>query len=122
MTDLGTLGDEYSHSNTSRASGINNVGQVVGYSEGDFDGGFNLYHAFITGPDGVGMTDLNSLHLPFGFTMIKAIAINDMEQVLVTAVIPEPETYALMLAGLVLTGVMVRRKQNADAPKGILGS
>lgn len=68
--------------------------------------------------NGVGMTDLNSLHLSFGFAMLKAIAINDKKQVLVTAVIPEPEAYALMLAGLVLTGVMVRRKQRADAMEG----
>ena len=52
MTDLGTLGGSYSI-----AHGINDAGQVVGYSAtatGD-------QHAFITGPNGVGMTDLNLL-------------------------------------------------------------
>ena len=52
MRDLGTLGGGVSH-----AHGINDAGQVVGYAytaEG-------FKHAFITGPDGAGMTDLNSL-------------------------------------------------------------
>ena len=76
------------------------------------------FRAFITGPNGAGMTDLNSLvHLPDGFVMDRAIAINDMGQVIVSA-IPEPESYAIMLAGLVLTGVMVRRKQKVDALEG----
>jgi probable HAF family extracellular repeat protein len=52
-TNLGTLGgDPYSS-----ASGINAMGQVVGESG-------TLYgqtHAFITGPNGVGMTDLGTL-------------------------------------------------------------
>ena len=73
-------------------------------------------HAFITGPNGVGMTDLNSLvHLPGGLVMTDAVAINNTGQVLVSAqilpAIPAPESYALMLTGLILTGVMVRRKQ-----------
>ena len=55
-TDIGTLTgsgpDGYSY-----ASGINDAGQVVGYS--GTNGGFD--HAFITGPDGVGMRDLGSL-------------------------------------------------------------
>ena len=51
MRDLGTLGGD------SGAAGINDAGQVVGYfgtTGGD-------HHAFITGPDGSGMMDLNSL-------------------------------------------------------------
>ena len=52
VTDLGTLGGAYTD-----PWGINDAGQVVGYSdttEGDF-------HAFITGPDGMGMRDLGTL-------------------------------------------------------------
>ena len=52
LTDLGTLGGDYSY-----AFGINDAGQVVGYS----DTAAGIPHAFITGPNGVGMTDLGTL-------------------------------------------------------------
>jgi hypothetical protein len=57
-------------------------------------------HAFITGPDGEGMTDLKD--------------INDMEQVIVTSfppAIPEPEIPVLLLAGLTLVGFIAWRKK-----------
>ena len=64
MTDLGTLGGD-----PSNASGINDMGQVVGRfttDNGDT-------HAFITGPNGVGMTDLGSVvNPPSGFTYFYA--------------------------------------------------
>ena len=73
MTDLGTLGGDYSF-----AYGINDAGQVVGYS----DTAAGDQHAFITGPNGVGMTDLNSLvSLPGGTVLTDAQGINNLGQV-----------------------------------------
>jgi hypothetical protein len=51
---------------------------------------------------------------PDGVTFTGATAINNMGQVIVsgvTAVIPEPQSYALMLAGLGLIGFMALRKK-----------
>ena len=66
---LGTLGG-YS----STANGINDSGQVVGYSTNESD---PYYHAFITGPNGIGMTDLGTL----GGSYSRAYGINDSGQV-----------------------------------------
>jgi probable HAF family extracellular repeat protein len=101
MTDLGTLGGR-----DSVAHGINDAGQVVGYSET----GAGFRHSFITGPNGVGMTDLNTLvSLPGGAAY--ATGINNDGQVAVNlSPIPEPETYAMLLAGLGLLGFIARRR------------
>ena len=66
---LGTLGGD-----SSRATGINDSGQVVGYSSPTES---YYYHAFITGPNGVGMTDLGAL----GEYHTYARGINDAGQV-----------------------------------------
>jgi hypothetical protein len=56
--------------------------------------------------------DLNALvHLPNGVILTEAIGINNAGQVIAIATIPEPETYALFLAGLGLVGFMTRRRR-----------
>jgi probable HAF family extracellular repeat protein len=100
MTDLGTLGGDFSG-----ARGINDAGQVVGVSATDA----GLTHVFITGPDGVGMTDLGSVVPAFTFSGVSAI--NNRGQL--AAIVPEPETYAMLLLGLGLIGFLARRRATA---------
>ena len=70
------------------------------------------HHAFITGPNGAGMMDLNSLvDVPGGLVLSEAIGINNSGQVVAIGTIPEPEIYALFLAGLALVGFIARRKK-----------
>jgi probable HAF family extracellular repeat protein len=111
MRDLGNLSEEGLRHFT-QASGVNDAGQVVGYSESAGPHGFYFAAPFITGLNGAGMTDLNSLiDRRHGVTLIDAYKINNAGQVLAVGVIPEPEIYALFLAGLALVGFIARRKK-----------
>ena len=115
MGDLGTLGG-----NESYATGINDSGKVIGYSDTQSLGS---QHAFITGADGVGMTDLNTLvNLKNGIYLGNATGINDRGQIIANgsdghayllSPVPEPETYAMLLAGLGLMGFMAHRRKTA---------
>ena len=98
MRDLGALGGD-----NSVANAINAAGQGVGVESG---------RAFITGPNGAGIMDLNSLvDLPDGLVLGEARGINNAGQVIAT-IIPEPESYALLLSGLALVAVVARRKKD----------
>jgi hypothetical protein len=72
---------------------INESGQVAGYYFPPSQGGLN-----------------SLVDLPPGVLLMDAQGINNGGQVIATG-IPEPETYALMLAGLGLVGFMARRKK-----------
>jgi probable HAF family extracellular repeat protein len=97
---------------------INNAGQVAGAFLSLPSATWG--QAFVTGPNGAGTINLNSLiDLPGGYNLERALAINDRGQVLAVGIVPEPETYALMLAGLGLIGFMVGRKQAENAALGL---
>ncbi|PTR16067.1 putative secreted protein with PEP-CTERM sorting signal [Nitrosospira sp. Nsp2] len=106
LTELGTLGGF-----SSFAHGINDAGQVVGQS----NTAAGADHTFITGPNGAGMTDLNSLvSVPGGAVLSMATGINNHGQVAaISVIIPEPETYAMLLAGLGLLGFIARHRKSA---------
>ncbi|SCX88207.1 PEP-CTERM protein-sorting domain-containing protein [Nitrosospira sp. Nl5] len=117
MADLGTLGGK-----NSEAYDINSQGVVVGWADIAIG---NRKHAFITGPDGDGMRDLNELvKLENGPFLTDAQGINDIGQIIANASdgyaylltpVPEPETYTMLLAGLALMGAVVKRKKMTAA-------
>lgn len=84
------------------------------------NGGNTVNHAFLFSNGA--MTDLNSLIDPAsGWGLTSAFDINDAGQIVGSGTmagqdyaflltpIPEPETYAMLLAGLAVVGVAVRR-------------
>jgi probable HAF family extracellular repeat protein len=123
MRDLGTLGGDYS-----LAYAINNSGQIVGYSATvQSTSEQPVHHAFLYSNGS--MADLNSLTDPLsGWTITGAVDINNSGQIaahgcrgsvchtllLNPIPIPEPETYAMMLAGLGLIGVRMRSRRRTS--------
>lgn len=123
MTDLGTLGGRQSI-----ATAVNELGQVVGFSE--VAPGSGERHAFFYS-DGR-MVDLTewleqSFDEAAGLNSA-SIVINDVGQIALDTImddgaraiflltpIPEPEMYALMLAGLCALGLVARRRRTAGA-------
>ncbi|WGG49152.1 PEP-CTERM sorting domain-containing protein [Rugamonas sp. DEMB1] len=127
-TDLGTIGGAFSE-----ALGVNDAGSVVGVAS-TADGG--QLHAFLYA--GNQMLDLNALVLQnYGFTVRGAYSINEKGQIAaygcklmdcqailldpLTAV-PEPASYAMLLAGLGLVGLARRRFQPRRAVPALNGA
>lgn len=112
LTDLGTL----TGGNRSGANALNELGQIVGWSNSTAGNRAFLYESGA-------MIDLNSLIDPTtGWVLNEASDINESGQIvgwgihngrirafLITAV-PEASTYGMMLVGLGLVGFMARRK------------
>jgi probable HAF family extracellular repeat protein len=117
MTNLGTLGGDFSD-----ALAINAGGQIVG--DAYISGSDHVQHAFLYS-DGA-MTDLNNLIAPSsGWTLTEAAAINDNEWIVgyesigsethafLLTPAPEPSTIALLgIAAISLVGYAWHRRRN----------
>jgi probable HAF family extracellular repeat protein len=122
MKNLGGLAPQA----VSSALGINKLGQVVGFAYM----GNGFAHGFLY-EDGQ-MIDLNTLIDPAtGWTIARAVAINDLGQIAATACrngvcqavrldgispVPEPSAHALLLAGLVGLALNGRRALRFRSP------
>ncbi len=124
LQSLGVLPDGDDFAPESNAWGINDAGQVVGSATVS-----GRDHAFLWTAAG-GMQDLNALIDPLDplkgvTTLVWARDINNVGQIVGFGIIngknhaylltpvPEPETYAMMVAGLGLLGFMLRRRRAA---------
>ena len=84
-------------------------------------------HAFITGPNGIGMTDLNSfVTLSDGAFLYDARGINDNGQIVAEGSdgfaylldpVPEPKAYLLLLLGLGIMAPVIRRRCYMNAER-----
>ena len=113
----------------SSASDINNLGQIAGSLEISRDSEFSIWHAFFY--DKGMLVDLNDvLDLPGDEYLRDVIALNDNGDLVVSsslwntylltatttaAPVPEPETWAMLLGGLGVTGWAKRRRQRRGA-------
>lgn len=119
IKDLGTLGGDFSF-----AYGINNHGQVVGMSSKV--GVFDTFATLWDGTSIINLNDyLNNEYAQEGWTLTQAREINDLGWivgdaynsrlnltkgfVMSVSAVPEPESYALFLAGLGLIAALHKR-------------
>ncbi|HEY1091828.1 MAG TPA: PEP-CTERM sorting domain-containing protein [Burkholderiaceae bacterium] len=102
---------------------VNNQGVAVGQmstSSLRYVAGYYSAHAFVTGPGGVGITDLNDLvALPDGHYFIDVFDINDAGQILaideldrsyLLTPVPEPSSLVMLLLGGAVISVRLRRR------------
>lgn len=119
IKDLGTLGGNFSF-----AYGINDLGQVVGLSTKV--GVFDTYATLWDGNSIINLNDyLDSSYIQAGWKLTEAREINDLGWivgnafnsklninkgfVLSVSPVPEPDTYAMLIAGLGLIGISRRK-------------
>ncbi len=119
MQDLGTLGGRQSF-----ATAINELGQIVGFS--DVELGSDERHAFFYSEGQMvdltewlerSFNDVAGLHSgsivmnDLGQIALDTLLLNGTRHVFVLTPIPEPSTYALMLAGLGALAWIARRQR-----------
>jgi probable HAF family extracellular repeat protein len=130
ITDLGVLS---ALEDDSIAWDINNLKQIVGTSAVPIDPDHYGYHGFLW--TGAGLVDLNTLIDPSsGWVITSANAINDAQQIAATAcfggvtgdcravrldlisAVPEPDSWAMLAAGLGLAGLLRRARTAGKMP------
>ena len=131
MIDLGNLGADANGVGYSHANAINDADQIVGSSYFSRNGRLVESHAVIS-YGGSSFQDLNDLVLKntgslYDYVLTEAFDINESGQIVAVGYskqlgmedgyraflltpVPEPETFALLLAGLGLLGIVRRRK------------